>query len=447
MMRCYMYNNLMLPLSYVGRGLAFLVLLSGFPVWIFAQQTVSPVGGEQSIVGTLPGDQVWPAASAGPAGAYLLWQGNANEGTPLPKAKSSKVKGPTAPGWGIGAERLDRSFNATTGTPFRVNQRLTGDQEKPRVAVLKNGGAAVAWQGPGKLLTDIYAAFVGPDGNLVKSDVAVNTYTKDLQINPDVAALADGNAVVTWQSFQEEGAGKAYFGVYAQRFTPAGAKLGREFHVNQTTNYNQRTPTVAGLANGTFVVVWVSEQQRFQNSVDLYGRIFDANGSPLGNEFPVSANTNVCANPAVTATGDGFTVAWGQKDLSDRFKSWDIIACSFNSSGAPLGPELAVNSFTYGDQFAPRISAIGTTAFVVWTSLGQDGSWEGVYGRAINTAGEFVSDEFRVNTTTASKQMHPVVASDGQSQFWVIWTSYIGGAGRFDLFGQQYALGGAANAR
>jgi hypothetical protein len=342
---------------------------------------------------------------------------------------------------------LDRGFNAATGTPFRVNQRLTGDQERPRVATLKNGGAIVVWHGPGKLLTDIYAAFSGPVGTVVKSDLVVNTYTKDLQMNPDVAALADGNAVVTWQSFQQEGAGKAYFGVYAQRFTPTGAKLGREFRVNQTTNYNQRTPAIAGLANGTFVVVWVSEQQRFQNSVDLYGRIFDANGSPLGSEFLVNANTNVCANPAVTATGDGFTVAWGQKDLSDRFKSWDIIAGSFTSSGAPSTSELMVNSFTYGDQFAPKIAAIGTTAFVVWTSLGQDGSWEGVYGRAISSNGQFVSDEFRVNTTTATKQMHPAVATDGQSQFWVIWTSYVGGPGRFDLFAQQYALSGAANAR
>jgi hypothetical protein len=32
--------------------------------------------------------------------------------------------------------------------------------------------------------------------------------------------------------------------------------------VNQFTNYNQRTPAVAALAGGGFVVAWVSEQER-----------------------------------------------------------------------------------------------------------------------------------------------------------------------------------------
>ncbi|PYI84947.1 MAG: hypothetical protein DME26_12210, partial [Verrucomicrobia bacterium] len=259
------------------------------------------MGTEQAILGTLPGDQVWPAINVNAAGGYLIWQGNANEGTPAAAIKKAATP---APGWGIGAARLTSGFAVTAATPARVTQRLSGDQEKPRVAALKSGNALVAWQGPGKLGADIYAAVIGPGGNLVKSDVVVNTYTKDLQINPDVAALADGNGVVVWQSFQEEGGGNAFFGVYAQRFTPAGAKLGREFHVNQTTNYNQRTPAIAGLANGTFVVVWVSELQRFQNSVDLFGRIFDANGLALGNEFLINTTSNYCANPAVTSSGD-----------------------------------------------------------------------------------------------------------------------------------------------
>ncbi|PYI83099.1 MAG: hypothetical protein DME26_15730 [Verrucomicrobia bacterium] len=100
-----------------------------------------------------------------------------------------------------------------------------------------------------------------------------------------------------------------------------------------------------------------------------------------------------------------------------------------------------MNSFTYGDQFAPKAAAIGTTVLVVWTSLGQDGSWEGVYGRGLSTDGRFISDEFRVNTTKISKQMHPAVAADGSSSFIVVWTSYVGGVGRFDLFAQKYAIG------
>jgi hypothetical protein len=49
-----------------------------------------------------------------------------------------------------------------------------------------------------------------------------------------------------------------------------------------------------------------------------------------------------------------------------------------------------------------------------------------------------VGGEFRVNTTTISSQMQPVVASDGVDQFLVVWTSYTGSPYRFDLFAQRY---------
>jgi hypothetical protein len=75
---------------------------------------------------------------------------------------------------------------------------------------------------------------------------------------------------------------------------------------------------------------------------------------------------------------------------------------------------------------------------VVWTSLGQDGSREGVYGQFVHAGGALVGGEFRVNTTTAGQQMHPVVASDGVSQFLAVWTSYVGSPYSLDLYAQRY---------
>jgi hypothetical protein len=43
-----------------------------------------------------------------------------------------------------------------------------------------------------------------------------------------------------------------------------------------------------------------------------------------------------------------------------------------------------------------------------------------------------------VNTTTFSQQMQPVVASDGGSQFLVVWTGYSAAFAGFDLFAQRY---------
>jgi len=75
----------------------------------------------------------------------------------------------------------------------------------------------------------------------------------------------------------------------------------------------------------------------------------------------------------------------------------------------------------------------------VWTSMGQDGAWEGVYGRFLNASGGLVGGEFCANTTTASRQIHPVVASDGIERFLVGWSGFVGLAGGMDLFAQRYA--------
>ena len=76
---------------------------------------------------------------------------------------------------------------------------------------------------------------------------------------------------------------------------------------------------------------------------------------------------------------------------------------------------------------------------IVWTSLGQDGSREGVFGQYVHEDGSLVGPELRVNTTTAGQQMQPVVASDGAAQFLVVWMGFTFSPNSMDLFAQRYA--------
>jgi len=126
-----------------------------------------------------------------------------------------------------------------------------------------------------------------------------------------------------------------------------------------------------------------------------------------------------------------------------RNNGWDIFGRAFTtSSGTPVATSsqgFLVNAYRYGDQFAPRVAALDSGAVAVWTSLAQDGSQEGVYGRFLDGTGAISSDEFRVNSTTVSKQIHPVVASDGNARFLAAWSSFSGASSGLDLFAQKYA--------
>ena len=50
--------------------------------------------------------------------------------------------------------------------------------------------------------------------------------------------------------------------LWPDSFAHRGRRSAVNFLINQFTTYNQRTPAVAALTNGGFVVAWVSEQER-----------------------------------------------------------------------------------------------------------------------------------------------------------------------------------------
>jgi len=464
--------------------------LLGIPAVVFGQTNYyGPYGTEYAIVGSLPGDQMWPDAAVTPSGGFAVWEDNTADGS----------------GWGILARQLDSTLSGTLST-FRVNVQGSNDQENPRVATLKGGGAAFVWQGGVPGFQRIFARFLSSNNtwqstndvaitpittNLVYTTnittvittnwnhshtailgyatntittIATNAFsnTQNFQINPAIAVLNNSNVVVVWASYNEVSPG-SLLDVYGQILSPTGQTIGGRFLINQFISYNQRTPAVAALANGGFVVAWVSEQERVQApslgtnspdltanpvyytattavtpSVDIYARLYNNGGVAQGNEFLVSTNLNPAANPSVAAATDGsFMVAWSGRDTVVLTNGWDVYARSFSSTGVG-GTVLRVNTHLPGNQYAPRISAIGLDYLIVWTSLGQDGSREGVYGQFMHGSGLPVGGEFRVNTTTVSQQMQPTVASDGALQFLVVWTSYTAGPNSFDLFAQRY---------
>jgi hypothetical protein len=400
-------------------------------------------GTEYAIIGSLLGDQMFPDAAISPTNGVVVWQDNITDGD----------------GWGVSARRLDSTLSGTLGT-FRVNAIGAGNQENPRVALLKNGGAAFVWQGGKPGFQHIFARFLTPTNTFISTnDLLVNSYTNHFQINPALAVLTNGNVVVVWASYDQVSSNSMQ-DVYGQILSTNGSPVGTNFLINQFTSFNQRTPTVAALPTGGFVVAWVSEQERVLvpalvtnvgtltsysyaptapvPSVDIYARIFGSTGTTTNKEFLVNTDNNPCANPAVAVARDGsFMVVWGERDLVNPNNSWDIYDRPFTSTGVG-GTTAIVNTHLYGDQYAPRISCIGLDYLVAWTSLGQDGSREGVFAQFIHNNGAPVGGEFLVNTTTVGQQMQPVVAADGVNQFLAVWSSFVGSPDGFDLYAQRF---------
>jgi methionine-rich copper-binding protein CopC len=87
---------------------------------------------------------------------------------------------------------------------------------------------------------------------------------------------AGGDFVVTWQSAEQDGSA---YGVYAQRYNAAGVPQGTEFRANTHTASHQRISSAAMDADGDFVLVWNSYyQDGFFSSI--YARRYDVSTRP-----------------------------------------------------------------------------------------------------------------------------------------------------------------------
>src|SRR5262245_31562907 len=143
-----------------------------------------------------------------------------------------------------------------------------------------------------------------PTGN----DVQVNTTTANVQVNPVVTAMADGGFVMTWMSLNDGG----NWQTYGQRFDANGAAVGTEFRVNTFTPVGL-SPCVTAVADGGFVVTWSSSQFVLDGSGrGIFCHRFDASGAAVGFEFRVNTfTTNSQDSSSVTALADGgFVVTW-----------------------------------------------------------------------------------------------------------------------------------------
>jgi len=112
------------------------------------------------------------------------------------------------------------------------------------------------------------------------------------------------------------------------------------------------------------------------------------------------------------------------------------------SYGAP-GPVFQVNQTVVGGQSAPKaaVNERGQVA-VIWEDFGTDGSGYGVYARRLDSAGQALGAEFRVNTATEGDQTDPRVAVRYSSYLedGLIATWRDGGK----LYAQRYDAQGAA---
>jgi hypothetical protein len=341
-------------------------------------------------------------------------------------------------GW-AGSSRAQFVPHVPLGPEFQVNAFTTGFQGTPRVASLGTVGYVIVWQSEAQdgNLAGVFGRRFTPNGVPLGSDFPVNTYTTGQQFDPSVASLGSGFVVVWNSGAPQDGSGS---GIFGQRYDAFGAPDGGEFQVNSYTTFAQDQPAVATDGSGNTLVAWRSSQDGHVDGV--FGRVFDSGGTAVGPDFQVNTYTTSDQRvPAVAGYGGGgFVVVW-QGALQDG-SSTGIFGQRFANSGAPVGPEFAVNEYTTGGQEDPAVATDTSGNFLVLWESGQDGAPFGIQGRRFDGGAVPYGPEFQVNTYTTDNQSFCAVAADGAGNFITAWGSNTQDGDLSGVFAQRYDGGG-----
>ena len=329
-------------------------------------------------------------------------------------------------------------FASVCSAEFQVNTHTTWDQKDAAVAMDGQGNFIVVWNSyrqdgdSGSIFGQRFSATGEPLG----SESQINTTTSGNQASPTVAMDAAGNFVVVWQ-----GPGLSDEDIFAQRFDPNGKPLGAEFQVNSYADSQQLCPAVAMNVGGQFVVVWESQNiPEDPNKTSICGQLYDSSGSTIGPEFTVNNEPAICRYPNVAIGDNGsFVVVWMKESGKNS-----IMARLYNADGSAATEPFAVNTISFNSITQPSIAMAGSGHFVVvWDGDPNRAGDDDIHARLYQPDGTPMREQFVVNTTRRSSQQNPRVAMNNWQEFIIVWESRVDpNVNERDIFGQRFDSAG-----
>ena len=245
------------------------------------------------------------------------------------------------------------------------------------------------------------------------------------QTAPATAALAGGGYVIAWLV---EGSvnGVDFSGVRAQRFDAAGVKVGGELVLSNGPAAG--VPDLAALADGGFLATWDARPDP-AGPTNYVARRFDGAGNPVGGEFQANAAANfdhAASAEATALTSGGYLVEW----WANIGAGWGPTVQVYNAAGAPVGGNMPIGYEAPGNPFGEGtyIHAGGTAAasdggFVaVWAAstayVPGSGTIAHVYAQRFDAAGRELSGPVEVATSPSTsflvQGVEAAVLSGGQ---------------------------------
>ncbi len=189
-------------------------------------------------------------------------------------------------GRSVFGQRFDMPSGRALGEPFRVSGRSAGLNARPAVA-LHGERLLVVWHseagdGPAEL-NAVYGRFLDRAGDRLGSQLRLDTGAGVAPLFPAAAFNAAGEALVAWEGCCAISRKE----VYGRVLDAAGAPIGEDFRINTTTRNWQRRPSVAAGQDGNFLVAWQGSLVSAGEG-RIFGQFVSPRGDLVGRELTLS---------------------------------------------------------------------------------------------------------------------------------------------------------------
>jgi len=316
------------------------------------------------------------------------------------------------------------------GGRIKVNSKPNTFPPEPAIAALNNGGFVICWHHfiEDEKRGDLYGQLFASDGTKIGNEFFIIPSPPErlIPFRCDVVSLLNGEIVVAWQVYNGDG---WEYGLFAQRLTQDGERIGEQFQINSFPyGANETEVCLAAMPDSGFVATWFREWFNYGTQVlneNVAVQLFDKNGNKKVNEITINDNRLYSmVSPVMSVLRDGnFLVCWHAHQSPYHE---NCLAQRFDREGNRSGKIFQINK--RGDtNFNPIITSLNNGNFIIcWihskmvqVEKGFSSGISDIFGQQFDLDGHPIGEEFRVNDH--SRPNSPSISALGDSGFVVIW--------------------------
>lgn len=321
---------------------------------------------------------------------------------------------------------LDNSVAfAQSANNFKKISTRFGQIGSPDITMNTKGKSVIVWQDKGSKTYEIYKQTFQENGDPLGIPERVNHFRPNDQINPKVAIDNQGNYVIIWQSYKQDGSGS---GIFGRKYIADNNQKFREFRINTYKRGDQSKPVIAMNSAGNFVVAWVSSIDGSASKRRIVAQRYNSFSEPIGKEIKISQHSRYKNdNPSIAIDESGnFSIVW----QSIHKKDWDIYAQVYSWDGVPISDtDILINTTTELDQTNPSIAIVNNNQFIiVWQNISNhkvlSNIQNNINAQIIDTNSTKIGNELKVTKPIFGHQSHPRLIESFSSNIYVVWQNF-----------------------